>query len=224
MAPPTALLIDFGGVLTSSVSASQEAFCRAEGLSAGAFGELLAGEGEVGRLAPRLEAGEIEDAELEAAIALGLGGTVAAEGLIGRLFAGLELDRAMIAAVERLRAAGVRVVIVSNSYGFSAYRWDLAELADAHLLSGAVGVAKPAPGIFELGLAEAGVEAAEAVFVDDVEVNVEAARGLGMEGILHREAALTVPRLERAFGIGLRGAGARSRPRALDDRFHDQAH
>ncbi|HET7444616.1 MAG TPA: hypothetical protein VFJ57_08160 [Solirubrobacterales bacterium] len=92
----------------------------------------------------------------------------------------------MIAAVEELRAAGIRVVIVSNSYGFSAYRWELADLADAHLLSGAVGVAKPAP------------------------VNVDAARALGMEAILHAEAATTIAALSGAFGIELGGRPSQS--------------
>lgn len=203
MPGPSALLIDFGGVLTTSVGASLERFCRAEGLAPGAFADLLAGETEVSRLAPRLEAGEIEDAVFEAAVARELGGTVAAEGLIGRLFAGLELDPAMVAAVAALRRAGVRTVIVSNSYGFSAYRWDLGELADAHLISGAVGVAKPSPAIYELALAEAGAGAGEAVFVDDTQLNLDAAAELGMATILHTEAATTVPRLERAFGLPL---------------------
>lgn len=119
----------------------------------------------------------------------------------------------MIAAVAQLRQAGVPVVIVSNSYGFSAYRWDLADLADAHLLSGAVGVAKPAPGIYELGLKEAGVEAGEAVFVDDMQANVDAARALGMEAILHAESAATIAALSSAFGIDLRGRPSQSSTR-----------
>lgn len=49
------------------------------------------------------------------------------------------------------------------------------------ILSHEVGLAKPDPAIFRLALSKAGVEAGEALFVDDQTVNVEAARSLGID-------------------------------------------
>ncbi len=186
------------------MTAAQQAFCRAEGLAPDAFGRLLAEDAGVIGLARRLEMGEVGDREFEARVAEALGESVVAEGLVARLFADLELDRAMVEAVSTLRANGVRTVLVTNSYGHSAYRWDLDLLTDARVVSGDAGVAKPSRGIYELGLAEAGVEAADAVFVDDMRINVDAAREYGMEGILHVDAAATIPLLAAAFGVELR--------------------
>ncbi|HYK87360.1 MAG TPA: HAD family phosphatase [Acidobacteriota bacterium] len=49
------------------------------------------------------------------------------------------------------------------------------------ILSHEVGLAKPDPAIYRLALEKAGVEAREALFVDDQPANVEAARGVGID-------------------------------------------
>ncbi|HTP01886.1 MAG TPA: HAD family phosphatase [Anaerolineales bacterium] len=58
---------------------------------------------------------------------------------------------------------------------------------DALIISAEVGVMKPKPEIYRLALDKVGVTAAESVFVDDTAVNVEAARELGMRGIVFKE-------------------------------------
>lgn len=102
------------------------------------------------------------------------------------LWSGLDPDTP--AALSRLRAAGWRLGVVSNSDG----RVDDA-LAAAGLLkhfevvidSGLVGVEKPAPAIFHAALDRMGVRAAEALYVGDVyEVDVVGARAAGMGAIL----------------------------------------
>jgi FMN phosphatase YigB (HAD superfamily) len=45
------------------------------------------------------------------------------------------------------------------------------------------------------------------VFVDDLLHNADGARAVGMQGIVHRSAEFTIPRLEALFGVGLRPAG-----------------
>jgi putative hydrolase of the HAD superfamily len=47
-----------------------------------------------------------------------------------------------------------------------------------------LGMAKPEPAIYQHTLRELGVEPGEALFIDDRLVNIEAARALGMQGIL----------------------------------------
>ncbi len=47
-----------------------------------------------------------------------------------------------------------------------------------------VGVRKPDPEIYELTVTGLGVPAAECLFVDDIEVNCEAARAAGMTAVV----------------------------------------
>ena len=64
----------------------------------------------------------------------------------------LEPDEPMLAAVRRARAGGVRTGLVSNSWGTRRYpRELLAELFDGVVISGEVGIRKPAPEIYALG-------------------------------------------------------------------------
>jgi HAD superfamily hydrolase (TIGR01509 family) len=58
------------------------------------------------------------------------------------------------------------------------------ELLDDVVASGHLGVTKPDPRIYRIVLERAGVEADQAVFLDDSEVNIEGARAVGMHTIL----------------------------------------
>ncbi len=89
--------------------------------------------------------------------------------------------------VRRLRAAGLRTAIVTNNLHEVRTMWQrmlpVDELFDLVVDSSEEGVRKPDPVIFERTLERLGVLAAAAVFLDDVESNVEAARALGMHAI-----------------------------------------
>ena len=61
------------------------------------------------------------------------------------------------------------------------------ELFDAVVLSGEVGYTKPDPEIFKLVCGKLGVLPAEAVMIDDVESNVDAAKRLGMQGVCYKD-------------------------------------
>lgn len=58
---------------------------------------------------------------------------------------------------------------------------------DVIVYSAEAGLAKPDPAIYRLALRQLGVAASEAVFVDDVLENVEAARDLGMAGVVFKK-------------------------------------
>ncbi len=80
-----------------------------------------------------------------------------------------------------------RVVLVSNAWPATRGRIERAggdRGLDAVVLSCEVGVAKPDEGIYAIALERAGVRGDEAIFVDDAEVNVAAARRLGL--VAHR--------------------------------------
>jgi len=91
-------------------------------------------------------------------------------------------------ALGRLRAAGVVAGVISNSNGSVRLALERAGLAAqlAFIIdSTVVGIAKPDPRVFHLGLREAGAAPDEAVYIgDSYFVDVLGARQVGMEGIL----------------------------------------
>jgi putative hydrolase of the HAD superfamily len=116
-------------------------------------------------------------------------------------------DPEAIEAVRRVRAAGLVAGVISNSNG--SVRSILAETglaAHLHFIldSSVVGVEKPDPRIFALGLREAGVTAAEAIYVGDLySVDVLGARGAGLDGILLDPGGFWGARdCRRARGLG----------------------
>jgi epoxide hydrolase-like predicted phosphatase len=197
----TGLLVDFGGVLTTNIWASFDAFCANEGLERGTVLELFRGDGEALALLRSLERGAVSDEEFEADFGELLG--VAPEGLIERLFAGLGPEERMIGAVKRARESGVRTGLISNSWGTGIYERAPLRIFDATVISGDVGLHKPQPEIYILGAERIGIPPEQCVFVDDLRENIAGAEAVGMAGILHRDPAETIAALEEALGISL---------------------
>jgi putative hydrolase of the HAD superfamily len=208
-----ALIVDFGGVLTTSIWPAFAAFCEAEGLEPEAVRNLFRDRPEALALLRRLETGDVEPAEFEREFGALLG-VADSSGLIGRLFAGLEPDEEMIAAVAAARKAGIRTGLISNSWGPGIYERAPDGLFDATVISGDVGLHKPQPEIYRLACDRLEVEPAEAVFVDDLRENCAGAEAVGMAAVLHRESAQTIAQLEELLGVSLSTPDrARARPR-----------
>jgi putative hydrolase of the HAD superfamily len=107
-------------------------------------------------------------------------------------------DPEALAALRRVREAGLVAGVISNSNGSVRSILAATGLA-AHLAfiidSSLVGVEKPDPRIFHLGLREAGVAPAEAVYVGDLySVDVLGARAAGLDGILLDPGGFWAPR------------------------------
>jgi putative hydrolase of the HAD superfamily len=197
------LLVDFGGVLTTSVFASFAAFCEAEGLSTDAVRDAFMKDPLARELLFDLELGRLEDEEFERKLAAVLE-IPRAEGLIDRLFAHMHPDEAMLAAVGAARAAGARTGMISNSWGHRPYDRDALErLFDAWVISGEEGVRKPDPAIYALGARRIGLEPHACVFVDDLPGNLKPARELGMATVHHVDAGSTITQLEGLLGVPL---------------------
>ena len=197
-----ALIVDFGGVLTTSVWPAFSAFCEAEGLEPDTVRTLFRDRPEALALLRRLETGEIEPEEFEPAFGalLGIDET---DGLIGRLFAALRPDDEMIGAIRAAHAAGVRTGLISNSWGPGIYERAPIGLFDATVISGEVGLHKPQPEIYLLACERLGVDPAEAIFVDDLRENCTGAEAVGMIAVLHRDTVRTIERLEELLGVRL---------------------
>ena len=201
------LLIDAGGVLTTDLFASFDAFCAREGLRETSFLRMYRESPEATPLFHRLEVGEYTHEVMEPHLARILGlPPERASGLFAELYAEVGLVPEMTAAVEGLRAAGIRTGLLSNSWWFPIYDDPFyARGFDELLISGKLGVRKPDPEMFELGAKALRVAPERIVFVDDFEENLVPAEAMGMTGVLHDPAdpQHTVRELERLFGVAL---------------------
>ena len=187
------LILDYGGVLTTSPFTSFEAFCAVEGLPPDAVRARFRDDERSRALLAGLETGAMSSADFEVAFAAQLG--VAPENLLRRMFGGMEADPAMLDGVRALRQGGVRMSILSNSVGVQAVydRNGLAEVFDDWVISSEVGLRKPEPEIYELAAERLGLPPAACVYVDDLPPNLKPALELGMATVLHRgHAAATL--------------------------------
>ena len=210
-----ALLVDWGGVLTEPLQTAIAAWAEADGVPVDDYVAVIrdwlgVAQGEMVRDNPvaALERGEIEVPHFEEQLAARLGevtgAPVEAAGLLQRMFDQFVHEPAMSALVLRAKRAGLRTGLLSNSWGNEYPRegWD--QMFDAVVISGEVGMRKPEPEIFGHVLDLLGVEAAQTVFVDDLEHNVRAAEALGLVGVHHTSYETTAQRLEELFGHHLR--------------------
>lgn len=189
------LLIDFGGVLTTSVFGAFEAFCDIEGLPPDTVRRAFRENEAAQKLLFDLELGAIQQAAFDAELAPLIG--VAPEGLAGRMFAALRPDEAMFELVRDIRGRGIRTGLISNSWGTALYdRETLGELFDAIVISGEERIRKPDPAIYVLGAERIGLPPSECVFVDDLPFNLKPARELGMATVHHTSAAETARALD----------------------------
>jgi epoxide hydrolase-like predicted phosphatase len=203
-----ALVVDFGGVLTTNIWLAFAAFCESEGLAPDRVRELFRGDAEALRLLRGLETGELAEADFEQRFGALLG-VAEREGLITRLFAGLQPEERMIDAVKAAHAGGMRTGLISNSWGLGIYDRAPTDVFDASVISADVGLHKPQPEIYLLACERLAVDPAEAVFVDDLRENCAGAEAVGMTALLHRDPEDTVARLEELLGIELSGSDRR---------------
>lgn len=202
-----AVLFDYGGVLTGPVGVSIDAWLRADGIDPASFTKVL--RTWMSRSAPegtpvhRLETGELPPEEFEQLLAAELkthhGTPVEPTGLLGRLFAGMRAAPEMFELVEQLKAGGVRVGLLSNSWGNTYPRQRINDLFDPVVISGEIGLRKPHAPIFEHALARWGLTAGEVVFIDDAGPNIEGARSLGLTAVHHTSAEATHAALTHYF-------------------------
>jgi HAD superfamily hydrolase (TIGR01509 family) len=111
------------------------------------------------------------------------------------------------ASLARLRAAGLRLGVVSNSDGRVEAALEAAglrEYFDVVLDSALVGVEKPDPAIFLAALEALGVRPDEALYVGDLyEVDIVGARAAGMEAVLLCRDESPNPRCRTVRSIAL---------------------
>jgi putative hydrolase of the HAD superfamily len=221
------VISDFGGVLTTPLMHSFAAFQDQTGIPAEALGKAMQRVAEADGEHPlfELEKGRMAEVDFLARISAELTEILGHEpemhGFKEIYFDALEPNEPMIDLMRRLRADGMRMALLTNNVREWEPLWramlPVDEIFELVVDSAFVGMRKPEPEIYKLtldrvrettGLAE--LTPGECLFVDDVEVNVDAARELGLEAVRYRTNEQAIPEIEAAIG-GLR-TGPTSEP------------
>lgn len=210
-----ALIVDYGGVLTSSLHETMQTFCADDEVDLATFrrvmrdwlGESYGTEAEVNPV-HALERGELTVPDFEHELARRLtthdGRPVRADGLVQRIFAGFRREQPMFDVVRRVREAGHKTALLSNSWGLDYPRDEWEDVFDAVVISGEVGMRKPEPSIYRYTAQQLDIEPRHCVFVDDLPSNVAGAVEVGMVGIRFVSAEQVVDELEPLLGVPLR--------------------
>jgi putative hydrolase of the HAD superfamily len=209
----SAVLWDFGGVLTTSPFDAFTAFERANSLPPGFIRQLNSTNPDTNAWA-HLERSQItldqfvEAFELEAKAA---GYGVDASALVATLSG--ELRPAMVEAARRCHAR-LKTALLTNNFvaaGVTHSEPDtpfgyapVLDLFDVVIESSKAGIRKPDPRFYETACRQLGIHPSEAVMLDDLGVNLKPARAMGMLTIkvVDPDAALTA--LEEVVGFPLR--------------------
>lgn len=202
-----ALVVDFGGVLTTPLYDALAVFARDIGVDLDDLVRVALGlyAGDDDRLVYDFETGVISETEFTRAFAARLenvsGTRIDPEGLVARMFR-VELEMSMVDAVAAARGAGYKTAMLSNSWGSSLYPRDiLSAVFDEIVISGEVGLRKPDRRIFELATRRLDVAPTRTVFVDDHPGHLEVAGELGFITLLHRTPGETVGELRGLLGL-----------------------
>lgn len=215
-----AVISDFGGVLTSPLLDGFLAFQSESGISLEQLGHAMADVAERTGENPlfELERGRLAERRfrelLEESLARALGRPVSLADFHRQLFERLEPNVRMIDYMRSLRNRGFKLAICTNNVREWEAHWramlPVDEIFDAVVDSAFVGVRKPDPEIYRLTLERLGVSAATALLVDDIEINCDAARELGMQAVWFQDTDQAITEIEAALAADQFSAPRRS--------------
>jgi putative hydrolase of the HAD superfamily len=205
-----AIISDFGGVLTSPLMESFAGLMQTSGISVESLGKAMSAIAEREGSHPlfELETGRITEAAffgaLEDELSAERGSAVELDGFGERYFEHLHPNARMIDYMRELRGRGYKMAICTNNIREWEARWramlPVDEIFDVVVDSAFVGCRKPEPRIYEITLERVGVSPASALFIDDVELNCEGARKLGIDAIRFRSTEQAIEEIETALG------------------------
>ena len=205
-----AVIFDLGGVVFPSPFEAFDAYDHANALEPGTVRALIRVSSEEGAWAA-LERGELHFDDFALALeaeAVSHGFELDATQLMRGVASGLGPRPQMLTAIERIRAAGLRTAALTNNWatpdGHGSPSGRAQPAFDVVVESAVEGLRKPDPRIYELTLERLGVDAREAVFLDDLGINLKPARALGMTTIKVVDTDRALADLETLLGIPLR--------------------
>jgi putative hydrolase of the HAD superfamily len=201
-----ALVSDFGGVLTTPLLDAFSDLQEVSGISLETLGHGMFAIAQRTGLNPlvELETGRMSEAEflagLETEVSEQLGRAVELKDFGQAYFARLSPNQVMIDYQASLRERGLRLALCTNNVREWESRWramlPVDELYELVVDSAFVGVRKPDREIYQITLERLGVEPGAAVFLDDTEVNCQAARELGLSAVHFRDNDQAIAEIE----------------------------
>jgi putative hydrolase of the HAD superfamily len=205
-----AVVSDFGGVLTTPLLSSFMAVQDEIGIEPEQLGKALRAVSEEDGENPlfQMEKGEITEAAFLERMSEGL------EPLLGHrphlhrfreiYFSALHPNETMIELMRELKAAGLRMAMLTNNVREWEPLWrsmlPVDEIFETVVDSAFVACRKPEAEIYEITLARLGLSAEACLFVDDIELNCEAARAAGMTAVHFRDDEQAVTEIHSHLG------------------------
>jgi putative hydrolase of the HAD superfamily len=210
MAEIEAIVCDFGGVLTTPLVQSFMAFQDETGISTETLGKAMQAATEANGENPlfEMERGEITEVEFLATL------TDSLEPLLGHrpemhrfkeiYFEALQPNQPMIELMGQLKAEGFQMAMLTNNVREWEPLWrsmlPVDEIFEEIVDSAFVGCRKPESRIYALTLDRIGMPAEACLFVDDLQVNCEAAEKAGMKAVHFRENQQAIAEIRAALG------------------------
>ncbi len=205
-----AVIFDLGGVVFPSPFEAFDHYDATNALEKGTMRSLIRRSSEEGAWAA-LERGELTMDEFVVALeaeADAAGFRLDARRLMGLIGSSLGPRPEMVTAIERIRAHGVKTGALTNNWTDEKQRATPhaiheMEMFDAIIESAREGLRKPDPRIYALALARLDVLASEAVFLDDLGINLKPARQMGMTTIKVTDPRRALEELGAVLGMEL---------------------
>jgi putative hydrolase of the HAD superfamily len=192
-----AVIFDLGGVVFPSPFEAFDSYDDEAGLEPGTVRALIRTSSETGAWAA-LERGELTLPDFYVALeaeATAANFQLDAAKLMASVARGFGPRPEMARAIQRIRAAELQTAALTNNWPRpegASFPSSGDELGFHVVIESAVvGLRKPDPRIYELVLSKLGVDAPDAVFLDDLGINLKPARAMGMTTIKvtdHHEA------------------------------------
>ena len=207
----TTVISDFGGVLTTPLVQSFAAVQDETGIAFEELAKAMARIQEEDGRHPlyELETGKLTEPEFLQKLGDSLEPALGHRPELHRFseiyFEALHPNEPMIDLMREAKQGGHRMGLLTNNVREWEPLWrsmlPVDEIFEVVVDSGFVGCRKPDREIYDITLERMGVPAAECLFVDDIDVNCEAARELGMSAVHYQHNDQAIPEIREALGL-----------------------
>jgi putative hydrolase of the HAD superfamily len=210
---PSVVISDFGGVLTTPLIGSFGAVQDRTGIPTAALGTAMQTIAAADGAHPlfELETGRMTEVDFLAKLAEALEPEIGHRPELHRFseiyFSALHPNEPMIELMRELKAGGRRMAMLTNNVREWEPLWramlPVDEIFELVVDSAFVGMRKPEREIYELTVERLGdgVRPADCLFVDDIEINIEAARELGMTAVHFIDNEQAIPAIRAALAL-----------------------
>jgi putative hydrolase of the HAD superfamily len=207
--PIKAIVSDFGGVLTTPLLESFMALQDEIGVAPEHFGTALRALTEETGENPlyAMERGEMSEEAFLAELGRGLEPLLDHTPHLHRFrelfIGGLQANAETIELMRELKGQGLRMAMLTNNVREWEAMWramlPVDEIFEIVVDSAFVGCRKPEPRIYEITLERLGLPAEACLFIDDILVNVEGAREMGLNAVHFQSNEQAIAEIRAAF-------------------------